>query len=76
MVRAKMVVDTVTKNRYGQEVVKFFCQYSDNPEDNSFAKTTPSGSMELTIDNEALHGTFSPGGAFYVDLTSVKKEGA
>ena len=66
--RAKLTVSSVTDNGYS-DVVKFGCLYSQTPEDNSFAKATPSGSCELTIDNPALRGQLKPGQKFYVDFT-------
>lgn len=38
-------------------------------EDNTFAKFSPSGSLELTIANPALLGTLRPGQAYYLDFT-------
>jgi hypothetical protein len=37
------------------------------PEDQRFAKATPSGSLTITVDNPAL--TFEPGKAYYLDIT-------
>ncbi len=61
MMRAKMVVNQVTDNGYS-DVVKFSAVYggSTNAEDNSYAKATPSGSLELQIDNPALRGKLKP----------------
>lgn len=67
-----MVVQKVEKWT-GQDVVSFGCQYSDNPEDNTFSQATPSGDMKLTISNPALIGTFNPGDQFFVDLTKIEK---
>lgn len=41
-------------------------------EDNTFARWTPSGSMELYITNPDLHGKFAVGQKFYVDFTPAE----
>jgi len=66
--RAKMQIQSVAKQIWGGEVVKMAAVYggSTNDEDNSFAKTTPCGSLEL-------HGVYQPGDTFYVDFTPVQK---
>lgn len=79
-----MGVQEVTATTYS-ELVKFQCVMGRrNPdgthrcatseeakEDNSFASATPSGKMELSIDNKAVHGFFKPGKSYYVDITEV-----
>ena len=67
--RAKMQIQSILKTDYS-EVVTMSAVYggSTNDEDNSFAKTTPSGKIELTIANKDLHGAFKPGDKFYVDF--------
>lgn len=42
-------------------------------EDNTFAKYSPSGSLELMVMNPALLGTFNPGDTYYLDFTKVEK---
>jgi len=58
------------------EEVKLFAVCGNQPfgpngesEDNSFARWTPTGSMQMTITNPSLFGVFQPGQKFYVDLT-------
>jgi hypothetical protein len=72
--RAKMQIQSITVTGYS-EVVAMSAVYggSTNDEDNSFAKTTPSGKIELTIVNKELHGVYKPGDTFYVDFTPVPK---
>jgi hypothetical protein len=38
-------------------------------EDNTYAKFSPSGSLELSIANPALLGVIEPGQKFYLDFT-------
>jgi len=40
-------------------------------EDNTFAKFSPSVSMDFIVANPALFGKFTPGDTFYVDFTKV-----
>lgn len=74
--RAKMQIQSI-KHRIGgySESVEMSPVYggSTNDEDNSFAKTTPSGSIVLEIANKELHGVYKPGDTFYVDFTPVPK---
>lgn len=40
-------------------------------EDNTYAKFSPSGMLELTIANPTLVGMIEPGDKFYLDFTKV-----
>jgi len=77
VMRAKMQVQAVTP-AYGEtEILKAFpvCGKFDqdgNSEDNTFARFTPSGSLELHINNPDLKGKIQPGQVFYVDFTLVE----
>lgn len=74
--RAKMQIQAVTRKIGGySEMIEMNAVYggSTNDEDNSFAKTTPSGKIVLEIANKDLHGVFNPGDTFYVDFTPVPK---
>jgi hypothetical protein len=37
------------------------------PEDQRYAKATPVGSLQMTVDNPAV--SFEPGTAYYLDIT-------
>lgn len=74
MVRAKFSCESVTKMSYGQEVVKLRAVTARqgevlNPENASFSKATPSGVLEMTIDNPAAQGFFTPGRSYYLDFS-------
>ncbi len=71
-IRAKMQVQSVLDEQYG-ETVKLTAVYggSSNAEDNTYASATPSGSIELRIDNKAARGKLRPGMKFYVDFTEA-----
>ncbi len=72
VIRAKMEVATVLLDGYS-EIVKLRAVYggSTNAEDNTYASATPSGSIELTINNKGAMGKLKPGAKFYVDFTEV-----
>lgn len=83
--RCKFQVQSVTHMAYGGRTVKLQTQYDNTvPEDRAFTKATPSGSMEITIDNPAVFDVFTPGAnaSFICDLleggdeTAVKVEAA
>lgn len=72
-------MEKVTKNEGGSETLKFrgvAKKDSYGPEgldeNNTFAKFSPSISLEMTVTNEALHGKFNPGDTFYLDFTPAK----
>ena len=65
-----MQVSEITLNGYSERV-KLNAVYGGgtNAEDNTFAQATPSGTLELCIDNPKAQGQLKPGMKFYVDLT-------
>lgn len=74
MMRAKMRVMAVTAAYEGAEIVKAFpvCGQFDangDSEDNTYARYTPSGSLELVINNPSLRGKIKEGQVFYIDFT-------
>ncbi len=78
MMRAKMQVQSVTKHHGGAETVKMSAVTGKGPfgaegasEDNTYARYTPSGSVELNVNNPALAGKIEPGKKFYVDFTEA-----
>lgn len=72
-IRAKFLCASETRHAYGQSgqrTYKFTAVYDpDLPEDQKFNKYTPSGSLEMVIDNPAAH--FEPGRFYYLDFTPV-----
>lgn len=73
--RAKMQVQSIKKHLYNGETLEMSAVYggSTNDEDNSFAKTTPNGKIELMVVNPELLGVYQPGDTFYVDFIPVPK---
>lgn len=80
--RAKMKVDNVEvfgegNSRTEQLTFSAVCKSEPYGEDgsdenNSYARWTPSASLNMSVNNPALHGKFKPGQEFYVDFTAVK----
>jgi len=73
-----MQVTEVLTDRYNREIVKLtaVCQGSTCPEDNTFAKATPSADITMTIDNPEAQGILKAGRFFFVDFTRVKEVAA
>lgn len=70
--RCKFVVDSVTHHAYGGRTIKLQTQYDQTiPEDRAFTKATPTGSIEIRVDNPAVFDVFAPGNTVYVDVTVV-----
>lgn len=69
-VRAKVVLSGVTEHRWGTKTLRFDTQYDSSiPEDQRFQTATPSGHIELQIDNPAALAQFELGSAYYVDFS-------
>ena len=75
--RAKMTMTEVKLTEHSDNIVMVpVCRSTPYPadgsdEDNTYAKFSPCGRLELTIANPALLGLFRPGQKFYVDFTPV-----
>lgn len=74
-VRAKFRVTSVKKVDWSPDVrvIGLSAVGADEiPENQRYHKYTPSGSMELTIDNPPASDELALGKTFYVDFTEVK----
>lgn len=72
MVRAKFRVTKIAKTHWGSTEVTLTPEYDQAiPEDQRFAKATPSGQIQLLIDNPPAVEYLKLGGFFYVDFTEV-----
>jgi hypothetical protein len=79
--RAKMRVYEVAelKGPDGEvlsERVKLSAVYGDSPENKEWARATPAGQLELTIDNPGAFGALKYGDEVYLDLTVAAKQEA
>ena len=71
-VRAKFQVQSHEKHASGATTVRLSpCYDMSIPEDQRFNKATPSGSMQLYIDNPSAVEALELGKYFYVDFTPV-----
>lgn len=74
MVRGKFILHEITQTAWdpvGRNLV-FRAQYDpDLPEDQSYSKATPTGRIEMTVDNPAALAQFELGKIYYVDFTLV-----
>lgn len=71
-VRAKFRCSSVeTFQAGGTRVFRFAAEYdADLPEDQRYARYTPSGELRITVDNPAV--LFEPGCSYYLDFTPVE----
>lgn len=76
MVRAKFQVTEVTQygNQYGHgKRIKLTPVYDDTiPENKRFAQATPSGSLEMHVNNPSAEQEMQVDRTFYVDFTPVE----
>ena len=75
-IRAKFRCCSVTMHCYGTEgsrTYKFQAMYDPEiPEDQRYAKATPSGTLEMVVDNPSAE--FTVGDYYYLDLVPVGAE--
>lgn len=76
--RAKFQVQKIERWDGGDKIIASAVARSSaypedgSDEDNTYAKFSPSGQLELTIANPALIGKIQPGQKFYLDFTEAK----
>jgi len=75
--RAKMKVTSVELFEVGEKikmsaVCKNYYPADGSDEDNTYAKWTPSATLEMYISNPDLAGKVKPGQKFYVDFTEAE----
>lgn len=71
-VRAKLSLTSVTEHTWGGKTLKFTTQYDASiPEDQRFQKATPSGTIEMQVDNPAALAQFQLGKSYYIDFTEA-----
>lgn len=71
--RAKMNLENVFAQSWGGVKAVFRCTYDHSlPEDVSFSRRTPSGFVEMLVDNPAVASQLVIGKAYYVDFTPIE----
>ena len=68
-VRAKFYVQSIE----GGKVVMNAVHDNNTPENERFTKATPSGKMEMTIDNPDALEFFEPNQMYYADFSKANK---
>jgi hypothetical protein len=72
-VRAKFKVTKITPGQDGLKSVELQAVVDGSPENKSFFRWTPSGTITLGIVNPAASDQFVEGGEYYVDFSSAPK---
>jgi hypothetical protein len=74
VVRAKFVLSKISLVNWSKDarILEFSAQYDTAiPEDQRFAKATPSGTFTMQCDNPAANDRFELGKAYYFDITAA-----
>lgn len=76
MVRAKFRLAEVTSfGNTGMQKFKFSAvQDTSIPEDAQFTKYTPSGTLEMSVDNPPAQAQFKVGDYYYLDFTPCAEQ--
>lgn len=72
MVRAKFVVDKISKTRFGSHEVILAPVSSGSEENKQFFKWTPGGQISLNVVSDEAVGQFEVGKEYYVDFTPAQ----
>lgn len=70
-IRAKFKVQSVTHTEGAESVALCAVNSSDGKGNESWAKWTPSGKLEMTINNPEAQGKFKPGKLVYLDFSDA-----
>lgn len=58
-------------NKKAQEIISLWPVCGGSSENNDFFKATPTGKIEMTVDNQAAWGYFKINNEYYVDFTEA-----
>lgn len=73
-VRCKFQLSEVTTHAHGGQRFKFTPNYDTSiPEDQRFAKASPSGEFTIWVDNPTAQAAFKVGEFYYFDAIPVPK---
>lgn len=74
MIRAKFMVSDLTSHHWGGVTVKLKPHYDETvPEDQRFYDATPTGSLEMLVNNPRALEELKLGEFFYIDLTHIPR---
>lgn len=73
-IRCKMRLENVFANAWGGAKAIFRCEYDPRvvEEDVGFQKATPTGTLEVQIDNPKASEQLVIGAYYYLDLTKIE----
>jgi len=72
--RCKFIIESVTHHAYGGRTIRLDARY-DQPlseEGRAFSNATPTGQMEIVVQNDRVFDLFQPGRHVYVDVTAAE----
>lgn len=75
--RAKMRINHIDNRHEGQETLHFHAVSASNypadglDENNTYAKFTPNGMVQVTVTNPTLLGKFKKDEEYYIDFTKA-----
>ena len=72
MVRAKFVVDNISKSRFGWHSITMSPVSGGSEENKAFWAATPGGKIEFNCVNDKAIEQFEVGKEYYVDFTPTK----
>lgn len=75
MVRGKFTLQSITHHSWSPtaQTFKFMAVYDTATEENArFAKATPNGSLEMTVDNPPAQAFFEIGKNYYLDFSKAE----
>jgi len=73
MVRGKFTLHSIQHHSYGGQTFRFGAVYDNGTEENRrFAKATPSGTLEMTVDNPPAQAFFELGKTYYLDFSKAE----
>lgn len=76
-IRCKMQLQQITEHAWSKSAkgLKFAAFYDDSiPEDQRFARATPTASLEMQVDNPTALEQFKLGDYYYFDFTPAGKQ--
>lgn len=72
-VRAKFVVEKISKTRHGGHEIQLVPVTGDTEENKTFWKWTPAGKIEFYCINDEAVKQFEVGKEYYIDFTPAEK---
>ena len=74
LITAKFRCASVTKHSDGSETPVLVAVSGNNEENKNWSKWTPSGRLEMQINNSLAHGILLPGREYEIQITDLTPE--